>query len=460
MRDPKTDALVSEIADTEWIETGSEIDALFLEAEMIRRYLPQYNILLRDDKSLSYVRIDIKSEHPTVTMTRRPLDDGAEYCGPYINGLAVKRALRYLRKIFPYAVVRNEGTMGSKLYEQLGLDPGVANGKTSLEAYRINLRQLIRYLRGDRQAIIREIEKKMKQAARAHNFEDAARYRNQLSNLNALKKQVIFSDREFMDISKDYGLNELMKLLGLEKAPQRIEGFDISHMSGTDTVASMVVFAGGMPDKSAYRKFKMRIKGNDDFAHMNEVISRRLSPKNIKQWGIPNLFLIDGGKGQLAAALEAMNSTNVVRPAIGLAKQYEQIVISKSSTTYQSFDRQFADSIAQSIEESAEFILVTLPPESHAVKLLQRIRDESHRFAVSYHTVLKRTRQTQSLLDTVPTIGPAKKRKLLRTFGSLRGVMQARDDELSKLIGESSARILRQYLRAERKTGDGRDISL
>ena len=156
-RDPKTEALVAEISDVEWIEVETELDALFLEAEMIRRYMPRYNILLRDDKSLSYVRIDIKSNHPTVTFTRRPLDDGAEYFGPYLQIYAVKKALRLLRRIFPYAVTREQATMGSKLYEQIGLDPGVASGKTSLDDYRKNLRNLMSYLRGNRVALMQQI---------------------------------------------------------------------------------------------------------------------------------------------------------------------------------------------------------------------------------------------------------------------------------------------------------------
>ncbi len=458
VRDPKTDALVAEIADTDWITVDSEIDALFLEAEMVRRYLPPYNILLRDDKSLSYVRIDIKSDHPTVTMTRRPLDDGAEYYGPYINSFAVKKSLRLLRRIFPFAVKRDEATMGSRLYEQIGLDPGVASGKTSIQAYRRTLRQLGQYLKGNKKVIIDDIEKNMKRHAKQHQFEEAARYRNQLNSLNGLRKQIIFSDREFMDLSKDLGLAELMDLLRFDKPPRRIEGYDISHMSGTDTVASMVVFDSGMPDKASYRKFKMRIPGNDDFVHMHEVITRRLGQKNIKLWGLPDLFLIDGGKGQLASALKARNESGIDRPMIGLAKQYEQIVI---STDYPPAD---VDSILISAKKlratviaSENFILIDVPNISHLVKLLQRIRDESHRFAVSYHTVLKVGRQRESWLTNVPGIGDITKKKLIREFGSTRGILQARDAELEKILGEKKTELLRMYIRAEKKFEKAQD---
>ena len=252
-----------------------------------------------------------------------------------------------------------------------------------------------------------------------------------------------------MDISKDAGLSELTDLLGLEKIPRRIEGYDISHMSGTDTVASMVVFVNGLPEKAAYRKFKMRIPGNDDFVHMNEAVSRRISEKNQKAWGMPNLFLIDGGKGQLAAATEALDLAGISLPAVGLAKQKEQIVISKN-WPFINLNFQFAKKLHATIEESDDFYMVNVPHDSHVVKLLQRIRDESHRFAVSYHSVLKTNRQRQSLLDEIPTIGPLTKKKLLRTFGSLRGVSQARDFELVKVVGEKKAAILKQYLRAAR----------
>ena len=453
-RDPKTEALVAEITDTEWIEVDTEMDALFLEAEMIRRYMPRYNILLRDDKSLQYVRIDIKSDYPTVTFTRRPLDDGAEYFGPYLQGFAVKKALRLLRRIFPYAVTREQATMGSRLYEQIGLDPGISTGKTSLEEYRKNLRLLMSYLRGNRVTLMNEIEKSMKIAAQNQDFEQAARLRNKLYELKSLKKQIIFSDREFMDASKDKGLAGLADLLGIE-LPKRIEGFDISHMSGTDNVASMVVFTSGLPDKANYRKFKMRIKGNNDFAHMHEALSRRLSPKNVKAWGKPTLFLIDGGKGQLGAAIRARDELGLSVPMVGLAKREEEIVVHlENSGVISAGLQERARKLHALVQESEDFVLIDLPDTSDIVKLLQRVRDESHRFAVTYHSTLKQARQTTSWLDEVPGIGTATKRKLIRTFGSSRGVLQARTDELEKLLGVSKATILRQYILAAKKSSE------
>ncbi len=449
-RDPKTEALVSEIVDTEWTEVDSEIEALFLEAEMIRRYMPKYNILLRDDKALSYIRIDYDSSYPTVITTRRPLDDGARYYGPYLSTYQIRQALKILRRIFPFAVSKSGGQKRTTLYYHLGLDPGLEEGRTSIEDYRANLRKLISVIEGKRVQVIRELEKEMKRASKAQDFEYAARLRNQVFALTNLHKQILFSDKENLDLSKDHALNDLAELLGLEKLPRRIEGYDISHMSGTDTVASMVVFTNGVSDKGSYRKFKMRIPGNDDFIHMREVINRRTGEKNIKAWGLPDIFLIDGGKGQLGSALGVLAEKDIKRPAFGLAKQFEEIIIRKD-WPHISLNMQKLHRLNGTVLESDEFYSVRLPHSSHIVKLLQRIRDESHRFAVSYHSVLKTKRQTSSLLDDIPTIGPLTKKKLLRTFGSYRGIEQARKDELIHAVGEKKATILRQYLRANNK---------
>ena len=416
--DTKTQMLVNEIANVEWTEVETEVDALFLEAEMVRRYLPRYNILLRDDKSLQYVRIDYKSDYPTVSMPRRPLDDGAEYFGPYINGFEVKKALRYLRRAFPYAISKPGGQKRASLYYHLGLDPGLEEGKTALAEYRANLRKLMSYLRGNRKALMRDIEKDMKSAAKRHEFEKAAKLRNQLQCLQSLSRQIIFSDREIQDASKDRALVELAQLVGLDKPPRRIEGFDISHIQGSDTTASMVVFADGIPHKTEYRKFKMRIPGNDDFAHMHEALSRRLKPDHFKKWGRPDLILIDGGKGQLGAAMQARSEAGQESiPMIGLAKKFEDIILPKPDG----------------------LDIVSLPHNSHLVKLLQRVRDESHRFAVSYHTLLRSKRQTASLLDDVPGIGPVTRKKLIARFGSGRAVLEASPQDLRAFLGDKQA---------------------
>jgi len=329
------------------------------------------------------------------------------------------------------------------------LDPGLEDGRTSLDDYRANLRKLIAVIEGKRKNIERQLEKEMNSYAKASEFEKAATLRNQLFALQRLSKQVIFSDKEFLDISKDHALNELVDILGLEAFPRRIEGYDISHMSGTDVVASMVVFTNGATNKSEYRKFKTRINHNNDFYNMNETIARRLREDNRRKWGIPNLVLIDGGKGQLDAATRARNDAGQSSiPFVGLAKREEQIVIQKDESNV-TLNHDILHKLGGFSTESDDFILVNLPHSTNVVKLLQRIRDESHRFAVSYHSTLKSKRQTASILDDIPTIGPATRKKLLKTFGSMRGITQASQTELEKTVGIKKATTLRQYLSAE-----------
>lgn len=448
-QDAKTDALVAEINDVDWTELESEADALFLEAELIRRYHPRFNIMLRDDKSLQFVRIDFNSDYPTVGLVRRPLDDGAQYYGPYLNGFAVKKALRYLRRAFPYAVKKPVGQKRASLHYHLGLDPGLEEGRTSLSDYRANLRKLIQYLKGNRVALVKQIEKDMKHAARAKDFELAAVYRNQLFSLQALGRQILFGDRELQDASRDEALAQLSELLGFKKPPRRIEGFDISHMQGTDTVASMVVFINGVPDKASYRKFKMRLPGNDDFVHMHETLSRRFSANNRNRWGVPDLVLIDGGKGQLTAALKAVLEINLSNtPTIGLAKRDEEIIIHRTGSLPGTDIIKVTVNAKKSqayVSESVDFISVLLPKDSPAVKLLQRIRDESHRFAVSYHTSLKRTRQTASILDQIPGVGPATRKKIVKHFGSVRSAIESSQGELIQVLGPSMGQKISKY---------------
>ncbi|MEO7363893.1 MAG: excinuclease ABC subunit UvrC [Candidatus Saccharimonadales bacterium] len=445
-RDPKTEALVSEIVDVDWMVVESELEALFLEAEMIRRYMPRYNILLRDDKALSYIRINYDDDFPTVSTTRRPLDDGARYFGPYYSTSTVRQALKLLRRAFPYATRKIPGQKRATLHYHLGLDPGLEEGRTSLEDYRANLRKLMSVIEGKRKAIEREVEQEMKRAAKLSDFELAAKLRNQLFALRGLNQQVIFSDKEFLDISKDHALNEIVNLLSMTAFPARIEGYDISHMQGTDVVASMVVFTNGVSNKGEYRKFKTKINQNDDFYNMNETIKRRLSDKNRKAWGLPNLVLIDGGKGQLDAAIAARDDCGQHQLAfIGLAKREEQIVIMKGRSNVE-LNQAVLHKLGGYATETEDFILINLPHSTNAVKLLQRIRDESHRFAVSYHSVLKRQRQTSSVLDDIPGVGPVTRKKLLRAFGSVRGVTAATEAELSSAVGPKLASILHRHL--------------
>jgi len=466
--DAKTLALVNEIEDTDWVETESEIDALFLESEMVKRYKPRYNILLRDDKSQSFVRIDMRSEWPTVTFTRNPADDKATYIGPFYNGYAVKKALRYLRKVFPY-YTKEPRRDRNNLEMQIGLEPPL--DMTSSE-YKTNLKKLIKYVEGGRVTIVKALEHDMKQAAKSEQFELAASYRNKLSYLRELQRRIMFGDKEFLDISKDKALSQLTELLGLAKIPARIEGYDISHMSGTNAVASMVVFTNGVSDRTNYRKFKMSRSSNDDTANMKETITRRCSPANSKSWGLPDLVLIDGGKGQLNAALTALELAGMPIPAVSIAKREEELVVAKNTP---GIDDAFLRALQQapipgvSVIESSGYYFVnlhvgrhnagghsrnlrggdSLSPYDELTKLFQRIRDESHRFAVSYHTVLKRKGASKSQLDDIPGIGVVTKKKLLRHFGSVRGITRASEADITAIVGPKLAARVRAHIGAD-----------
>ncbi|MEM6997935.1 MAG: excinuclease ABC subunit UvrC [Patescibacteria group bacterium] len=443
--DIKTQKLIAEIADTDWVEVDNELEALFLEAEMIKRYKPRFNILERDDKSNTYVRIDRKSTAPTVTIVRQPLDDGAEYYGPYIGAYPLRKALKYLRKIFPYST-HSQLPKRACLQYHIGLCPGPETGDYDEAEYKRNLSALVSYLKGNRVALVKDLEKEMKQLAKAQQYEKAAIVRNQLRNLKSLTTHIVFGDKENLDLSKDHALSDLMDIFELTQAPRRIEGYDISHMSGTNTVASMVVFTNGVSDKSSYRKFKMRSPGNDDFLHMREVLTRRLGERNQKSWGLPDLVLIDGGKGQLSSALEVARGLNVDVPMIGIAKRHEEIIVMNQGSNV-SVDHEQVRSMQGTVEVGDEFTVVRLPTNSHLVSLLRRIRDESHRFAVNYHSTLKTGAQRQSILDEIPGVGAVTKKKLLRKFGSLKGIKQARKEELASVVGYKRAMIIRQYLR-------------
>lgn len=364
-KDAKTEALVREIADTDWIVVDTEMDALFLESEMIKRYMPKWNILLRDDKTVSYVRITMNEEVPYVSFTRNPVDDKATYIGPFYGKLAVEKAVRILRRVFPYYIKPYTGK--KTLDTDLGLTPGIEIGKTTAKDYKRNLRKLIRYLEGDKEKLLKDLEKTMQREASKGNYELAAEARNQLFGLRELKKKIVFSDKEFLDISSDQALKQLQELLGLPEPPRRIEGYDISHQSGTDTVGSMVVFVNGASARSEYRKFKIRTSTNDDLKSMQEVITRRLKHK---EWDYPDLIVLDGGVTQVNAVLPLLETYNI--PVIGRDKSGDH---SKSAGV----------KIIVPCKE-----MVHLPSSSHIARLVARIDEEAHRFAITYHSLLKR----------------------------------------------------------------------
>jgi excinuclease ABC subunit C len=369
VKDPKTQALVREIEMTDWIVVDTEMDALFLESEMIKRYMPKWNILLRDDKTVSYVRIDMNNEVPYVSFTRTPQDDKATYVGPFYGKSAVEKAIRILRHVFPYYDKPYDGK--KSLNTDLGLTPGIEIGKCEPKDYKRNLKKLIRYLEGDREKLLKDLEKAMYDYASRDEFELAAEAKKQLFGLKELKKKIVFSDKEFLDISSDHALKQLQNLLGLSEPPRRIEGYDISHQSGTNVVGSMVVFINGASARDQYRKFKLKNQKNDDPGNLREVITRRL--KHLEDWGRPDLIILDGGDNQIRAVADLLEEAKIPFMAQEKSGDHSKLlrshrIIFKTNHNYTSI-----------ITHNEDF-----------VKLIARIDDEAHRFAITYHSLLKR----------------------------------------------------------------------
>lgn len=369
----KTRALVSEIASIETIDVASEIEALLLEARLIKKYRPPYNVQWKDDKEYLYIKITWKEAIPRVLTARREKLPGNVYFGPFPSAGTVKQTLRTLRRTFPYCnekktQMRKDGT---NLYTDLGLCPGPHAGLISMEDYRNQIKKLMQFLEGKRTSVIKELEREMQAAAKKLEFERAAKIKKQLDGISYITTQVIkpeayLENPTLLEDKREAEMEQLKEVLHLQTLPHRIEGYDISTIQGRYSVGSMVVFTDAQPDKRQYRKFRIRYKDipkdvPNDFWMMREMLSRRF--KN--DWPEPDLLLIDGGKGQLGAVLTVMEELGVSWPIASLAKKKEELFVP------------WQDESIQLREED---------PGRH---LVQRVRDESHRFAITYHKKLR-----------------------------------------------------------------------
>ena len=536
----KVKAMVAKIADFETIVTASEVEALILECNLIKKNRPRYNISLKDDKSYPYLRLTAE-DFPRIILTRRIIHDGSRYFGPYTSGLAVKETLQLLRKIFP---LRTCKTFAKRPCLEFHIKRCLAPcaKKISREDYMRLVKAAEKFLEGRTAQVERELSKQMIDAAENLNFEEAARLRDILSAIKKVtEKQKIVTDMgdadaiglarlenetcaqiffiregkvtgrenfllsgandetdsqavtEFIkqyysraqisateillpfDLPEDDtkllsewlgvklivpkrgvkrslvemaiqnaekflseesarrqlknaqtigAVEELKNFLNLSKLPRRMECFDISHIQGAETVASMVVFEDGAPDKKSYRRFKIRsTEGKpDDFLSMREVTSRRYGSTE----NLPDLIVIDGGIGQLNSALEIIRGAGHQVPVVGLAKQFELIFVEGAS------------------------VPIELPKDSQALKLMQRIRDEAHRFAITYHRKLRRKRNLKSELDNVAGIGVKRRTELFKAFGSLAKIKAAAVEELATVPGmnQSAAESLKKFFDA------------
>ena len=423
--DPKFRSLVNSIHDLDFYTTKSENEALLLETRLIKEYSPHFNVLMRDDKRFLMIKIDLREKFPAIKLVRLKKNDSCKYFGPFPHGSALRETAEFLSARFGLRVCNNPDPDISDYRHCIAGPTGrccaPCIGKTTEENYRKNVEALINVLNGNTEEIQSELEQMMKKEAENARFEQAAKLRDMADNLKSLFRP----ERRFVktylknDINAD-SIKELKNILKLQKEPQRIEAFDISNIAGTLAVASMVSFQNGKPDKKNYRRFKIECKNTpDDFAMMQEVVERRIKRLVEENKPLPDLILIDGGKGQLSAAKKALEKypSSAGTAIAALAKKQEEIFIPQK-------------------EES-----ITLDKHSPALKLLQAIRDEAHRFALTYHRSLRDKRIEDSLLDEIPNIGEKRKIAILREFGSVENLRKHTAEEISKRVPGISAKI-------------------
>jgi excinuclease ABC subunit C len=389
--DHKIQALMAGVRHVDYIAAESERESLLIEQRLIRRHRPLFNTMWRDDKSYPYVKITAAEDFPRIFLTRKRPRDGSLYFGPYPNVGSVRRLLSWIwkRLLFPLRPCDIPFTekklppfekVKSCLYLHTGECPAPCAGKISKEDYRKIVDRAVLFLEGKHDVLRSEWEQKREKAARALDFERAARWRDNVAALDRVHERVTFRALRPEDVQSrirlTQALRELQSALNLPRPPLRIEAFDISHVQGAETVASMVSFDRGRPAKSGYRRFRIRtVKGVDDFASMEEVVFRRYRRAAAEGLDPPDLVLIDGGPGQLSAALKAFEKLKGRRPPLAaLAKREEEVFLPGRAEP------------------------VRLPPDSPALHILQHVRDESHRFAVKYH----RLRRGKSLLEAEP----------------------------------------------------------
>lgn len=421
--DPKTLELVKNIANIEWIEVESEFEALVLEAELIKRYKPKYNIRWKDDKNYVYVKFSAE-KYPRVSVVHQITDHEASYIGPFVESGSVKTILKLARHIYPYCTCSLPEDEIC-LYYHLGLCPGHGTDYISAKDYNENIKGLKKLFSGKTTGLEKMFKKEMSLASERQEYEKAARFRDKLRYLKRIKRTHLFSDR---DLEVDAGLRELAKEIGLSNPPKRIESFDISNILGTAATGSMVVFKNGIASPRDYRRFQIKtVKSANDFAMMAEILGRRFSlskgKKDLSFSEIPNLVILDGGKGQLSAVMKKVTTPEKVT-IVALAKRLEEIF------TY----------------KNGKFELVRLPAESEALFLVQRIRDEAHRFAISYHRKLKGKELFETTIDAIPGVGPKTKKKLLSHFGSIKKIKEADIIELIPIVGEKKANLIKEKL--------------
>lgn len=416
---PKLRSMIHSVADLETVTVRNEAEALLMESNLIKQYRPRFNIVLRDDKRYLALRADPRDPVPRLTTCRILRDDGACYFGPFPSAAVVRTVLdftekRYgLRKCTP--IQPDAETYRHCINDIIRFCSAPCIGRISPAEYRARFDEARAFLRGERLAVLEEVKARMQEAADTHDFEKAAVLRDTWIALREMVKQRVRVTVTPAMHAADAraGLRDLQRQIGLPATPALIEGFDISNLFGTHSVASMVAAVDGQPDRRLYRRFRIRtVQGADDPRSIAEVIGRRYARVRDEGRPLPGLILIDGGVTQLRAARETLARLGLGQiPAVGLAKEMEEIVLDDGRPP------------------------LVLPRDSDALRVLTRLRDEAHRFAIDYHRRLRNRLIRESALDEIPGIGPAKKASLLKRFGSVYRLARATVDEIQTVPG-------------------------
>lgn len=549
----KIQRMVNRLNDVDFLITSSEQEALILELNLIKRYRPRFNVRLKDDKSFPYLKIDLREDWPRIYFTRRLEQDGGYYFGPFASAKSVRQTIRVIKEIFPFRSCPKPITGADRracLEYYIGRCPGPCIGAITRKEHKKVIKQIVQFLEGKQETIVRDLERQMNEAAEAMEFEKAALYRNRIEAIRKVIEgqriaakvkgeqdviafaqdsdqacvQVFFirsgkligresfvlqgtrsetpeqimtsfikqfynsapyvpplillqhpaedaatienwlaskrggrvqirvpqrgNKRQLMNIVAENArqslgqlqirqlapaglpaaLAEVAKELRLPRTPVRMEGYDISNIQGKTAVGSMVVFEQGRPKQAHYRRFKIRtVEGANDYAMLQEVLKRRFKHVGdaTDAWPKPDLILIDGGRGQLNAALAALKEVGAGDiPTASLAKENEEIFIPDSPQP------------------------IVLPRSSASLQLLQRLRDEAHRFALGYHQRLRKKETLLSVLDEIPGIGPKRRRALLTHFGSVQAIAEASLEDLAAVSGMNNnlAKRVKEFL--------------
>ncbi len=528
--DTKTQELVRNIAKLEYMKTDSGVEALILEAELIKRYKPRFNIVWRDDKNYIYIKIT-SEDYPQVSLVRQIVDDKARYIGPFVSAGALRGLLRYVRRIFMFrhcsydlnevkgpdsrrslsskgwipasAGMTKEG--GNDRIHKVCLQYSIGNCSGPCEEYitkteyNKNIRQMIKFFEGKTKELEKEFGREMKKAAKAENYEKAALYRNRLTWLKKIRTIKLEEDFDSGQarMTQDKALIGLRDALDLASIPKRIECYDISNIFGKAAVGSMVVFIDGIPARDHYRRFEIKtVMKISDYDMIQEVLRRRfkklqISHKhfsqiqnsklkiqkgpdslpagrppefmlNLIQCGndkgrgadesfseIPDLIIIDGGKGQLSSAEKVLDGYNLNLNLVSLAKRREEIFrIDSGQARMTEKDGQNDPALPRLRRAgwNGKFQKIELAEGSESLYLVQRIRDEAHRFAITYHRSKRGKEMAVSNLDVIDGIGLKTKKVLLKTFGSVENIKNASTEDIAGVIGEKLAEKIKENL--------------